>query len=276
MNESFWLGSVILSGVIVYGFACLRLFVTQHRKVFLPGRKGEESPRDWGLDYEPLVIDDGEKRLHAWWIPGAHERFVVLFCHGNGVSMHHLAQHVLFLRPLGGSIVLFDYRGYGDSEGTPDEERMLADGDTVWRYLVSQRGIAGKNILLYGHSLGGGVATWLAGRYRPVGVVLEGTFTSIPDLGVDHYPWLPVRLLARIQIDNLARIGAIVDPLFIVHSTEDTLIPFHHAQRLYDRATCRKHLLAIGGRHNDAFVQTRDRGVAALKTFFRLEIQPGL
>ncbi|MEO5327074.1 MAG: lysophospholipase [Magnetococcus sp. THC-1_WYH] len=270
MSEFYGLGIVILSGVILYGVACFRLFTTQHRKVFLSGRKGEGSPQDWGLDYEPLIIHDGEKRLHAWWIPGLRNSIVVLFCHGNGVSMHHLAQHVLFLRPLGVGIFLFDYRGYGDSEGTPDEERMLADGDTVWRHLVTERGLAGKNILLYGHSLGGGVATWLAGRYRCAGVVLEGTFTSIPDLGVDHYPWLPVRLLARIRIDNLARIGAITDPLFIVHSTEDKLIPFHHAQRLYDRATCRKHLLSIGGDHNDAFVQTKDRGVAALKIFFNL------
>ncbi|MBF0149022.1 MAG: alpha/beta fold hydrolase [Magnetococcales bacterium] len=266
----FWLAIGVGVGAVVYGAACLHLYLTQHRKVFLVLRKAEGTPRDWGLDYESLTIPNRDRTLHAWWIPGSKDRPVLLFCHGNGVSMPHLEQQVMFLRPLGIGIFLFDYRGYGESEGDPDEAGLCDDTEAVWRYLTHQRGLKGEDVLIYGHSLGGGVATWLAARYRCGGVILEGTFTSIPDLAADHYPWLPVRKLARIEFNNLAHIDAIQDPLLIVHSTEDTLIPYTHAERLFHRAGCPKRLLPIRGKHKDAFVQTGADGLAALGAFFRI------
>ncbi|HIJ84262.1 MAG: hypothetical protein HW380_3349 [Magnetococcales bacterium] len=270
MSEKYWLAIVVVGGGFVYGAACLYLYLTQHRKVFLVPKTGKETPVDWGLAYEPVTIDNHGKPLQAWWIPGLKDRPVVLFCHGNGVTMHHLSKHVLFLRPLGIGIFLFDYQGYGDSEGKAGEANSCADAALVWQYLVTQRGIKGENILIYGHSLGGGVATWLAARHRCGGVILEGTFTSIPDLATDYYPWLPVRKLARIDFNNLANMKNIQAPLFITHSTEDEIIPFHHSEHLFANAPFPKQLWPIRGRHADAFVQTSTEGLGALRDFFKI------
>ncbi|MBF0605320.1 MAG: alpha/beta hydrolase [Nitrospirae bacterium] len=256
--------------VCAYGGACLTVYLTQFDKVFRIPRKGDQTPADWGLDYEEWMIDNQGKRLHAWWIPGVPQRPVVLFCHGNGVTIRHLAKHVQFLRPLKVGICLFDYQGYGDSDGEVGEKAFCSDAAAVWWHLVTKRGLKAENILVYGHSLGGGVATWLAGRHPCGGVILEGTFTSIPDLATDHYPWLPVRRLARIDFNNLAHIKKIKVPVLIAHSTEDEIIPFHHGETLFNHAGGPKRLLPIRGRHVDAFVAMGDVGCFAIRDFFHI------
>lgn len=268
--------AIAIAGVtLVYALASLRLFLTQHKKIFLVPKVGKTTPMDWGLDYDDLTLTSQGKKLQAWWIPGKPDRPVILFCHGNGVTIHHLAPHVLFLRPLETSIFLFDYQGYGNSEGQASETATYADAEAAWRYLTAQRGIKGENILIYGHSLGGGIATWLAARYASGGIILEGTFTSIPDLATDYYPLLPVRKLARIDYNNLANIKTIRVPVFIAHSMEDKIIPFHHGDRLFQAANHPKRLLPIKGNHIDAFVQTKIDGVSAIDDFFRTAHLPG-
>ncbi|MBF0422389.1 MAG: alpha/beta hydrolase [Magnetococcales bacterium] len=270
--------TVIIAGVgVFYLLACLHLYMTQRRKVFRVQKEGVGTPHDWGIDYEPLIIDNRGQRLSAWWIPGqlpasqAPKTPVILFCHGNGVTIHHLAKHVLYLRPLGGSMLVFDYQGYGNSDGRVEEDNMISDTLAAWRHLVEQRRVNPETILVYGHSLGGGPATWLAAHYVLKGVILEGTFTSIPDVAADHYPWLPVRLLARIAFDNLSNMPKISVPVFITHSIEDEIVQFHHAERLFASVQAPKRLLPIRGRHYDAFVQSGRVGLEALSEFFEIQ-----
>lgn len=270
MSEVPWLVAVLFAAIGLYALACLHLFLTQYHKVYRVQKGGEGTPHDWGMDYEPVTIDNQGKRLSAWWIPGSLNSPIILFCHGNGVTIHRLSKQVLFLRPLGLSILLFDYQGYGHSDGKVSEAGILSDTAAAWQYLVVQRGIKAEDILIYGHSLGGGAATWLATRHPCGGIILEGTFTSIPEVASDHYPWLPAHKLARIEFNNLANIAHIQAPVFITHSTEDDIVPFHHAQRLYASAQAPKHLFPIQGRHYDAFVQTGSAGLNALKDFFMI------
>ncbi|MBF0140341.1 MAG: alpha/beta hydrolase [Magnetococcales bacterium] len=274
MSEVPWPVVMVFGAIGLYALACLHLFLTQYHKVYRVQRGGEGTPHDWGIDYESVTIDNQGKHLCAWWIPGSLERPVLLFCHGNGLTIHRLSKQVLFLRPLGLSILVFDYQGYGYSAGKVSEAGILSDTAAVWHYLVEQRGIKGEDILVYGHSLGGGAATWLAARYPCAGIILEGTFTSIPEVASDHYPWLPTHTLARIEFNNMANITRIRVPVFITHSTEDSIVPFYHAQRLYTSAQAPKHLLPIPGRHYDAFVQFGSAGLNVLKEFFKIPDTP--
>ena len=179
---------------------------------------------------------------------------VVLFCHGNAGNISHRLESIALFHRLGLSVLIFDYRGYGDSEGKPDEQGTYRDARAAWRHLRELRGVAGDDIILFGRSLGAAVAAWLAARERPRAVILESAFTSAASLGAEHYPWLPVDLLLRHRYDTLARVSEIRAPLLVVHSRDDEIVPFHHGRALFDAAAEPKRLLEIRGGHNDGFL----------------------
>src|SRR5471032_1207682 len=146
--------------------------------------------------------------------------------HGNAGNISHRIGYLTMFNSLGYSVLLFDYRGYGKSGGSPGEEGTYRDAETAWRYLTEVRKLQARDIVMVGESLGGGVATWLAVKYPPRALVLASTFTSVPDLGARIYPWLPVRLITRIDYGNLARIAQIKAPVLVAHSRNDDVIPF--------------------------------------------------
>ncbi len=129
------------------------------------------------------------------------------------------------------------------------------------------RKFAPRDIVLFGESLGGGVATWLALRHLPRALVLASTFTSVPDLGAQVYPWLPVRWLARIEYKNLERIPRITAPMLIAHSRDDDIIPFSHGQALFGAAHGPKQFLELRGGHNDGFIFARGEWVREVGAF---------
>ena len=121
--------------------------------------------------------------------------------------------------------------------------------------------------MIFGESLGAGIATWLAAKYPPRALVLASAFTSVPDLGAQVYPWLPVRLLARIRYDNLERLGAIDAPVLIAHSRDDEIVPFSHGKALFEAAREPKQLIVMAGGHNEGFLFARPEWAAALGAF---------
>src|SRR6185436_14011406 len=125
------------------------------------------------------------------------------------------------------------YRGYGRSTGSPSEEGTYRDARASWDYLRHARTAGEEDIVVVGESLGGAVAAWLAARERPRAVVLASTFTSIPDLGAQVYPFLPVRLISRFSYDSLAAVRSIRSPLLVAHSPEDDIIPYAHGRALF-------------------------------------------
>ena len=170
-------------------------------------------------------------------------------------------------RRAGFDAFLIDYRGYGQSEGTPSEEGTYHDAAGAWRYLTEQRGIAPDRIVIAGRSLGGAVAAWLAERHSPRALVLESTFTSVPDLASELYPWLPVRWLARFQYNTAARLPSVQSPVLILHSRADEIIPFGHGQRLWQAANEPKVLVEIQGAHNEGYTLSEREYAAALRRF---------
>jgi hypothetical protein len=174
----------------------------------------------------------------------------VLFFHGNAGNISHRLDTLVFLHELGLAVFMFDYRGYGESEGEPSEAGLYRDAEAVWGYLTETRGIPGREILLFGRSLGGAVAAYLAERHAAMGLVLESTFTSVPEVAEQHYPWLPVHSLTRYRYDTAGRLPNIDMPVLIIHSPEDEIIPFSHGQTLYDLAKEPKCFVEIEGSHN--------------------------
>jgi fermentation-respiration switch protein FrsA (DUF1100 family) len=254
-----------------YGALALYLFIMQPRLLYYPdmtGRQLEGTPAAIGLPYEDVALQttDGV-RLHAWFIPAANPRATVLFCHGNAGNISHRLDSIRLLHSLGLQVLIFDYRGYGQSEGRPSEKGTYRDVDAAWQYLVGVRGLPEDRVIIFGRSLGAAIAADLASRTRPAVVILESAFTSVPDMAAGIYPWLPVRLLSRYRYDNLDKVARITRPLLVVHSRQDEIVPFTHGERLFARAREPKQFLEMNGGHNDAFQSSRKAYTLGLKSF---------
>ncbi|MFZ2524564.1 MAG: alpha/beta hydrolase [Candidatus Ferrigenium altingense] len=257
-----------------YGGLALLLYFFQARLVFYPetGREIIATPGQAGLQYEDirLTTSDGLD-LHGWHIPApqthAQPRGTVLFLHGNAGNISHRIDSLQMFHRLGYSTLIFDYRGYGNSGGTPSEQGTYRDAEAAWRYLTEQRRIPSCRIVLFGESLGGAVGAWLAARQKPAALVIASGFTSVPGLARHFYPYLPVQWLARIRYDTEKNLRAVAAPVLIAHSPEDEIIPFEHGQALFEAANPPKRFLELAGGHNDGFIFMRASWVEALGDF---------
>lgn len=222
--------------LLTWLIAAFSLFFFQHKLVWYPAPPPTQTPASFRLPYRDLdlVTSDGVA-LDAWWIEADAPHGVVLHLHGNAGSIGNRLSIARALRRIGWSTLLLDYRGYGHSEGTPSEEGTYRDAEAAYDALRNG-GVAAERIVAWGESLGGGVAIELARRRPLAGVVTEATFTSIPDVGAARFPFLPVRLLARVHYDNFSKVGELTQPLLLMHGRSDDLVPFAQGERLFARA----------------------------------------
>jgi pimeloyl-ACP methyl ester carboxylesterase len=160
-----------------------------------------------------------------------------------------------------------DYRGYGRSTGKPSEAGTYRDALAAWEYLLRERRLAADKVVIMGRSLGGGVATWLAGRVAARALILESTFTSLPEVAQRLYPYVPVRWLASNRYDNLARVPRVTIPGLIIHSRDDELIPLSHGKQLFQRYGGDKEFLEIYGRHADGYLASGEVYTAGIGKF---------
>ncbi len=228
--------------------------------VFFPSKypEGEWKPALLTAPHGPAIEDarfasaDGTK-LHGWYLPHPRPRAVVLFCHGNAGNITHRAGVLRALHDtVGVSVLIFDYRGYGQSQGTPNEAGVLADARAARKWLAERAGVAERDIVLLGRSLGGGVAVDLASTDGAAALVLESTFTSIPDVGKFHYPLLPVGLIMRTKLNSLSKIAAYKGPLLQSHGDADTVVPHKLGKKLFEAANEPKQFINIpGADHNN-------------------------
>ena len=254
----------------VYAGLMLVLYFFQARLVFYPetGREIIATPAQAGLPYEDIRLTTGDGlSLHGWYVPAPQPRGTVLFLHGNAGNISHRIDSVQMFHRLGYSTLIFDYRGYGNSGGTPSEQGTYRDAEAAWRYLTEQRRIPSCRIVLFGESLGGAVGAWLAARQKPAALMIASGFTSVPDLARQFYPYLPVRWLARIRYDTAENLRAVTAPVLIAHSPEDEIIPFEHGRALYAAANPPRRFLELAGGHNDGFIFMRESWVKTLGDF---------
>ncbi len=247
--------NLLIMLAVAYLGVVLLVYFGQSRLVYFPEKLLSLTPEAIGLDYTSVNIAtrDGET-LHGWWMSVLNAKGTVLFLHGNAGNISHRINYLAMFKRLGYNTLLFDYRGYGQSSGVPSESGTYLDAQAAWRYLIETRGIAPARIAVFGESLGGAVATWLAAREKPGLLVLASTFTSIPDLAAKLYPFLPVRWISRFDYDTRKSLQSVTCPVFIAHSPQDEIIPFEHSQQLFQAAPEPKQFLTLEGGHNTGFI----------------------
>ncbi len=262
-----------------YGLVAGFVYLMQGRMLYLPDTPGRNlgvSPAEAGMDFEdvyPVTADN--VKLHGWFVP-ARSSIVLLFFHGNAGNVSHRLESIRQFHDLGLSVLIVDYRGYGQSGGRPTEEGMYRDAEAAWRYLVEQRGVPADRIIVFGRSLGASVASRLASRHTPLGLIVESSFTSVPDIAADIYPWLPVRLLSRVSHATRDYVSEARCPVLVIHSREDEIIPFRHGQAIYEAAAEPRAFLELHGSHNDAHLRDQGRYVEGLIAFLESLPQPDI
>ena len=206
------------------------------------------------LEYEDAHFEaaDGTK-LHGWYVRHNNPRALLLFAHGNAGNISHRAQIVAdMVARLHVNVLIFDYRGYGRSQGSPSEPGILADARAARRWLAGRAEVPEQEIVLFGESLGGGVMVDLAAQDGARGLILHNTFSSLPEVGAYHYRWLPVRWFMRTRMDSAAKVVHYRGPLIQIHGGSDTIVPMPIGRQLFENANEPKRWVTIaGGDHND-------------------------
>lgn len=272
------IGTLLGIAAMTYAGFALVLYLLQPSLIYFPeiDRELATTPQQAGLPYEDvkLVTADGVT-LHGWLVPaGDPPRGTVLFFHGNAGNISHRLDSLRMFHRLGYRTLIFDYRGYGNSTGETTEQGTYRDATAAWDYLTQTRKIPASSIVLFGESLGGSIAAWLASRHTPAALVISSGFTSVPDLAADIYPWLPVRWLARFSYDTRAYLRATTVPVFIAHSPDDEIIPIRHGRALFEAAEQPKRFLELQGGHNEGFIFVRETWMQALGEFLQANV-PG-
>jgi hypothetical protein len=236
----------------------------------LPSRTLTATPQDIGLGYEDVWLrtEDGV-RLHGWYVPAAPAHGTLLFFHGNAGNISHRLDSIRIFHRLGLSVFIIDYRGYGRSEGQPSEAGTRQDALAAWRHVTEERGVAVGQVVLFGRSLGAAVAARLATGQPPGALIVESAFTSVPDLAAELYWWLPARRLARFEYATRDDVTRVRCPVLVVHSPDDEIIPFRHAEAIFAAAHEPKELLRLRGGHNDGFMLSGEDYVRGLDGFLR-------
>jgi len=251
--------TTILWGIGGYGLILMLVYLMQSHLLYFPTKEKISTPSHVGLAYEAVTLrTEDNLTLDSWFVPHSKPRGVVIFFHGNAGNMSHRLDTLTILNQLGLSTLIFDYRGYGASEGEISEKGSYKDARAAWNFLTEQRNIRPSKIIFIGRSLGGAVASQLATVHTPKVLIIESSFTSVPKLAAAIYPFLPVRWLSRFQYDSENNLKQLNCPILVIHSPNDEIIPFEHGQRLHNTANQPKKFLVIRGGHNDGFITSGD------------------
>jgi len=245
----------------------------EHTRVYHSDRRLVATGAELGRPFENFYIQSSDgMKLNGWFFSAASNSpradSVFLICHGNGGNISHRLELCSALLSTGANVVIFDYRGYGRSQGRPSEEGTYRDAEAAYHWL-QQRGFRGEQIIAFGESLGGAVATELALRETLSGLILENTFTCIPDIGAELFPWLPVRRLASIKYDTCGKLPRISVPVLVMHSRADELVGFGHCEKNLAAACEPKLFWELTGSHNEALADT-GHFIAGIEQFLKM------
>ncbi|MEA3642997.1 MAG: alpha/beta hydrolase [Lamprobacter sp.] len=258
-----------LLGLLLFG---LLLWWLQPRLIFFPYDRLQATPTDWGLDYEEVKpVTEDDVTLHGWLVappkPRATAPRTLLFFHGNAGNVSHRGDSIRIFTELGFEVLIIDYRGYGRSEGTPSEPGLYQDATAAWDWLTQVRGIPPEEIVLFGRSLGGAVATWLAARTSPAALIVESSFDRMQSLAEVHYPLLSRLVPLRVAFPAVEQMASVHAPVLILHSPDDEIVPVQLGRRLYEAAPDPKGFVELQGGHNEGFLRSKPQYQQALTAF---------
>jgi len=217
-----------------------------------------------------FAAEDGTK-LHGWMcrrIDALDDQPVLLFFHGNAGNLSHRADLLIELATrTPARVFVVGYRGYGRSEGRPSETGLYRDARAAWKHLTEDSGVRADRIIIFGKSLGGGVAVELALQAPAAGLIIESSFTSIPDMAGAHYPFVP-KFMVRTQMNSLVKIEFVSMPKLFIHSKQDRVVPYRLGRKLYEAAPEPKRFYeVVGAGHNDTWLVGGDSYFNALAAF---------
>jgi hypothetical protein len=260
----------IVAAALFFTLRQLEFMVTYHPTPYVPGP-------DWtlpanGEDVWVKVANRG--RVHGWFLRSLQQPAIatVLYCHGNGGNLSNVAWVAEILSKRGFDTLVFDYRGYGRSEGKlTDEWGLYADADAVYDHLVRERGAPPEKLVLYGQSLGTTVAIDVAARRPCAALIVESGLSSGSDMGVVAFPWLPRRLhfLAKNRFESSRKIASAKCPVLVSHGTNDPIIPVDQGRRLYESARDPKRLVIVEGGDHFLFGSGGEKFVSGMVDFIR-------
>lgn len=263
--------SIVLLGVLGYGAVGMWFVINEGRLIYHPSRLVEQPNLAPGLKYDRVELRSKDNtRLVGWSMrtaEGDSSGAWVLYFHGNAGNIADCVDRYRLFEKLGINVFAGDYRGYGESEGRPDEPGLYLDAEAMYNYLVDVLRVPPHRIILYGHSLGSGVATELAMRREAACLVLEGAFQSMADREGELYPYLPIKLFTRNRFDSMSKIGLLNLPKLIVHAVDDTVISIDHGRALFDAAAPPKTFLILQGGHGGAVFTDEEKYLGGMRTF---------
>ena len=259
---------ILLAGVII--FIC---FYSQIENffVFHPQTELDMTPDRMGLHHESIFFDaaDGTK-LHGWFFPLSGKSLVILFCHGNAGNISHRLHNIQELLNKGFQVFIFDYRGFGKSNGSPSREGVYLDGLAAYDYLRNRLGIPPNRIILFGRSLGAAVATEIAAKRKVNRLILESAFTSTKAMARTMPLFALLSPFLPAHYNNLKKIEHITIPKLIIHGNRDEIIPFTMGEQLFEAGPEPKAFYVIeGAGHNDTWVIGGSRYFETFKQFIR-------
>lgn len=233
-----WMRRIAVGALGLYVGLVALLYTFQRDLMYRPDSIKRVPPSFYdmltGVQEIELKTPDG-LRVYAWYAPPPEGRPTVLVFHGNGGSLRSQRYRLKYFKDANFGVMILGYRGYAGSDGTPSEEGLYTDARTALAYL-NEQGIADNRIVVYGESLGSGVATKMAAEREFAAVVLESPYTSIVDVAAERFPVIPVHWLMQDRFESLSRIGAVTEPLLIMHGEADEVIPQSLGRRLFDAA----------------------------------------
>ncbi len=250
---------LLLGGFVgLYLYFLSDLYFNQSGHVYHPEKEWVMTPKQAGLPFEDVMLtaSDGVK-LSAWYVPTPDAKGTALIFHGNAQNMSSDMDVIEMFPAYGWNVLILDYRGFEKSEGSPTEEGTYLDAQAAWDWLLTTKNERPDRIVLVGRSLGAAIAAELASRQNPKGLILEAAFTSVVDVGQERYSIFPVKLLSKFQYDTRAYLTKAKCPVLIIHSRDDEIVRFHHAQKLMAAIPGKKTLVEIGGPHRGGYLPTR-------------------
>ncbi len=268
----------VIVGLFVLLAAGLYLF--QDRVVFVPQRDFVITPDQVNLKWDDIYIEVGNgEKINGWFISAPESSRendtvkTVLFCHGNAGNISHRTFTLQFLHGLGVEVFIFDYRGYGQSGGTPSEQNLYEDTRAAYDWLLNEKGVAPENLYVLGRSLGGAPAIELVSQVPCGGVIVESSFSSAADIGNNMFPWLPAKLISRFKLDSVGKIGQLTCPVLVTHSPDDRLIPYEMGRALFEAAREPKTFIDLMGDHNERDYFESDLYINGLRQFMGLHAE---
>ncbi len=266
--------NIFLTTLAAYLTVFLYIVTNQRKLLYLPRKdKIHNTPTQLGIKYEDHHIEIGpNESIHLWLIPAENQtKTTLIYFHGNTGNLEDRLKLIPALKRLNMNIVFFDYRGYGESTGEPSEKNLYQDAETTIDFTKKHLQIQDTDLIFLGKSLGGAVAIEIANRHPKIrALIIDSTFTSLPNIAFERYPFIPCHLVAIDRFENLKKIANIDCPKLFLHSKQDTVINYRHTLRLFDRAKEPKKLLLFeNGSHDNLLLENEDTYLEAIRELLR-------